>query len=297
MRGTLHFVAAEDLRWLLSLLAPRVLSRVARRYRELELDDAAFTKSRRCLTRALAGGNRLSRPEAYQVLEAGGVSTQGQRGIHVLQRLALDQLLCFGPREGKQHTFVLLDEWVPRSKKRTREHALGELARRYFTGHGPATLADFTWWTGLTVAEAREALELAEAELHESEVGTTAYWSGRAPKRRAAAGVQLLPGFDEFLLGYEDRGAVLDEAHRDRVHPGANGLLCPTVVIDGRVAGTWKRTLAKRGVSIAVRPFGRLEQVSRQHLQAEAERYARFLGQTLHCLEVEGPSARRPRES
>jgi len=161
MRGTLHFVAAEDLRWLLALLGPRLVARAARRHAELDLDAATFTRSRALLEKALEGGRCLTRAELYRVLSHGKVSPAGQRGIHILQRLALDGVLCFGARQGKQQTFALVDEWLAPglastdSKARSRDESLFELARRYFTGHGPATLADFTWWTGLPAAEAK----------------------------------------------------------------------------------------------------------------------------------------------
>lgn len=149
MRGTLHFVAADDVRWMLALLTPRVIAGSASRWKQLELDEATFARSRKTIVRALQGGKQLEREEMYQVLESARISTAGQRGIHILGRLAQEGAICFGARAGKQHTFVLLDEWVPNSKRMERDAALAELAQRYFTSHGPATLQDFVWWSGL----------------------------------------------------------------------------------------------------------------------------------------------------
>jgi Winged helix DNA-binding domain len=290
MRGTLHLVAAEDLRWLLALLGPRVVARAARRYQELELDAATFARGRRLLERALQDGRCLTRAEVYAVLAAGRVSTAGQRGIHLLQRLALDGVLCFGPRRGKQHTFALLEAWLPapRTPGPSGDEALAQLARRYFTGHGPASLADFGWWSGLAAAQARRAVELAGGHLETLRLGEAVLFTGRAPpppqRRRQLV---LLPGFDELWVGYQDRTAHLDAVHHARVNPGANGLLRPTLVLDGRVVGTWRRTLSARGVAVAAAPFGALGREARRQLQAASEAYARFLGRPLHAVGLE----------
>ena len=152
MRGTLHFVAAEDVRWMLALLTPRILARAARRHQQLALDEATFARSETLFTNALENGRSLTRNQMMDVLEQAGISTKGQRGYHILGWAAQNGLICFGPRQGKQHTFVLLDEWLPSGKSLSREEALAELAHRYFTGHGPATIQDFIWWSGLPAA-------------------------------------------------------------------------------------------------------------------------------------------------
>lgn len=139
MRGTLHFVAPEDVRWMLALLTPRVIAGRRARYRQLELDQKAFDRSGDVLTRALEGGRQLTRGALFKTLNSAGIATSGQRGIHILARLAQDGLLCFAAREGKQQTFALLEEWVPPARMLDRDEALAELAGRYFTSHGPAT--------------------------------------------------------------------------------------------------------------------------------------------------------------
>jgi winged helix DNA-binding protein len=159
MRGTLHFVAAEDVRWMLELMTPRVVAAAAGRLaREYELDRSAFGRSAEVVARALEGGGSLTREAMYRALEVARISTAGGRGLHITWRLAHDGLICFGPRQGKQQTFVLLDEWIPGAKRLAREEALCELARRYFTSHGPATTHDFAWWSGLLLSDAAEAL-------------------------------------------------------------------------------------------------------------------------------------------
>jgi len=280
MRGTLHFVAPEDVRWMLALLTPRIIANAAHRHRQLELDATTFARSETLFANALQGGKQLTRPEMMNVLEQDGISTDGQRGYHILWRAAQSGLICFGPRQGKQDTFVLLDEWLPANKTLSQEEALAELANRYFTGHGPATIQDFMWWSGLTAADARAGLEMVKAQLAYEEFEDQTYWlspSLSSPKSDLPA-VYLLPPFDEYLLGYRDRGAVLDPAHAGKVVPGGNGMFKPLIVIDGRVVGTWKRTLRKTKVLVSFGPFEPLSPTQMEAIVAAAEPYGKFLG-------------------
>lgn len=278
MRGTLHFVAAPDVRWMLALLAPRAAASAAGRHRQLELDEATFTRSRKLFETVLRDGKQLPRSEMYEKLEDAGISTAGQRGIHILGRLAHDRVLCFGARDGKQPTFVLLEDWIPPAPALEREAALAELARRYFTGHGPATVQDLVWWSGLKVSDAKAGLAAAAAELRRETVDGQDYWMAPESPDDTAAGVYLLPGFDEYLLGYRDRTAVLDPRHAATIVPGGNGMFLSTLVIDGRVAGTWKRTLKKKTVAVTVTSFAALRKKDRPALKLAVERYGRFLG-------------------
>ncbi len=282
LRGTLHFVAPADIRWLLGLIAPGALARQAPYHRRLELDEATFARSQALMAKALAGGQPLTRQELAGVLERGGISTRGLRLSFLLYRAALDGLICLGPRRGKQFTCTLLEEWAPAGAVKARDEALAELARRYFTGHGPATLKDFTWWSGLRAAEAREGLELAKAQLAQETIDGQSYWL--APDAAEAGGAppdaRLLPAFDEFLVGYSDRSALVDAPYRTQVSSGS-GLLNPTLLLGGRVVGTWKRTLGKGRVAVAFSPFGPLNVAQGQALAAAARRYAEFLGMEL----------------
>lgn len=277
MRGTLHFVAAQDVRWMLRLMATRVIARhAARLRREHGIDDAVYARARELFIQALEGGRRLVRDAMYQVLEAGGVSTRGQRGIHILGTLAQEGLLCFGPREGKQQTFVLLDEWIPRSRELEKDEALAELAARYFTSHGPAKLQDFVWWSGLTVAEAKAGLEMAGPRLAREVVESQPYWFPPSSPAREEATAHLLPAFDEYTVAYKDRGAVLDPAQTRKLNAGG-GMLNPAIVIGGQVVGTWKRTLKKGSVIVAPSLFAPLKKAGKSALTQAARRYAAFL--------------------
>src|SRR5215210_7752775 len=213
MRGTLHFVPPEDVGWRLELSASRILARDGRRLAQLGLDEGIMERCKELFYEALKGNRRLTRPEMMRVLEEAGVGTEKQRGYHILWYLSQSGVICPGPMHGKQQTFVLLDEWVSQSRALSREEALAELAARYFASHGPATVHDLAWWAGLTVTEVRSGLEAAMPELVSEKIEGKEYWmADDAPDHAAHDGssVHLLPAFDEFLLGYKDRGAVLN---------------------------------------------------------------------------------------
>lgn len=278
MRGTLHFVAAQDARWLLQLLAPRQIQQFAGRNRQLDLNERSFAQSQRVFTASLQGGKELTRDELMQALAQAGIATTGQRGYHLLARAAQTGLICFGARSGKEQTFVLLDEWLPPTPSLSRDEALAALARRYFTSHGPATVHDLARWAGLTVTDAKQGLAAIQSELQQVRVDEQVYWLPQtSPTNCAGAPVYLLPGFDEFVLGYGDRSAILDPAYADRICPGGNGVFSPTVVIDGKIAGTWKRTLKKAGVLVEWTPFHSLIPAQEAALALAAQRYCQFL--------------------
>lgn len=286
MRGTLHFVAAQDVRWMLQLLTPRVIAGSAGRQRALGLDNAIFARSAELFGEALHGGKALTRDAMYHVLEQGGISTAGQRGYHLLWRSAQEGLICFGPHDAKQPTFVLLDEWLPKSRTLEREEALAVLAARYFGSHGPATLQDFAWWSGLTMVDARLGLQAASPHLVQEKVGEKAYWMASALPELSASvlSAYLLPGFDEYLLGYTDRSAVLATRHASRIVPGSNGVFMPTLILGGQVRGTWKRTLKMQTLFVTLFPFEPLTSDETLAARAAAEHYCRFLGVAETCI-------------
>lgn len=289
MRGTIHLVLAEDVGWMLKLAASRLIARDGRRLRQLELDEEIMERCGGIFRDALGGGKRLSRPEMMRLLGDAGIRTDGQRGYHVLWYLSQAGLICPGPMRDKQQTFVLLDEWVPDPRKLSREESLAELAGRYFASHGPATVHDFARWSGLTVTESREAVEAATPGLAPEKIDGREYWASEDARGRVASdgpGVHLLPGFDEYLLGYKDRGAVLAAEHASRIVPGGNGVFLPTIVIGGQVVGIWRRKLKKKSVGITLSPFTRLDDAEGRITDA-AKAYGRFLGLPPSLTEIE----------
>ena len=279
MRGTLHWVAAADIRWLLTLLAPRLIAANATRYRQLELDARTLHNSQHVLARVLAGGNQLTRQQLTQAFNQAGINVAGQRLYHILQRAGLDQLICFGTRQDKEFTYTLLDEWAPAGKTLAREEALAELARRYFHSRGPATLADFGWWSGLAAAEARAALEMVKPGLQATTgTGQEYWWPAAQPEPTAATspGAYLLAGFEEYILGYKNRSTCLDNKLSQQVVL-RTGIIHPLMVLDGQVVGTWKRRLKKDVLVVETTPLQSLNEADRQAFAAEAGRYARFM--------------------
>jgi Winged helix DNA-binding domain len=280
LRGTLHFVAALDIRWMLELLAPRVIASGRRRQQQLELDDKIIGRIRTLFIRALQGGKQLTRDEMYALLESARISSAGQRGYHILWRLAHEGIICCGARKGKQPTFTLLDEWVPNAKSLQRDEALAELTRRYFTGHGPATLQDFVWWSGLRVSDAMAGLDMVTSTLIKETDSKNAYWM--SPMTLASLDVPakayLLPGFDEYMLGYKDRTAALDRRHAQKIAPENKGRFMSTMIFNGRVVGTWKRVLNQKAVVLTMKPFTALKKAERHAFAAAAERYGEFIG-------------------
>ena len=278
MRGTLHFVAAEDVRWMSALLTPRVIASAAGRHRQLELDATVFARAARVAERVLDGGRSIRRDAMYEQWNSAGIATGGSRGLHIVGYLAMTGLLCFGPRDGKQHTFALLDEWLPPTPPVGRDDALGELARRYFTSHGPATVHDFAWWSGLTVRDARAGLELARRELQTEDVDGRIYWCGQMPPMRGTSpAAHLLPAWDEYTVAYRDRDAVLEPKHATKVNAGG-GILKPVIVVRGQVVGSWQRRLEKATVAVTPSPFSRLDRDDVRAVEEAASRYATFLG-------------------
>lgn len=261
MRGTLHFVAAEDLPWMLDLTAHRVVAGAAARRGQLGLDMDTIEHARRLATEALAGERRLRREDLLAVWDRAGLEAVKQRGYHLIWHLAQTGTLCLGPvRDGEQE-FVLVDVWVPDPRRLEREEALGELVRRFFTSHGPATVKDFTRWTGLPMADLKAGLALVRHQLERFETdGVEYYMDPETPAvldscRRRARGVFLLPGFDEYILGYRDRGPALPAEFAQRIVPGNNGMFRPTVVAGGQVVGTWKRTGRGAKQTVLATPF------------------------------------------
>ena len=261
MRGTLHLTAAVDLPWLLRLLAPRVLRASTARRAGLGLAAPEFERARDLTAAALDGGLALTRAALFDRWAEAGLDPTGQRGVHLVRYLAMTGLVVFGPTAGPEQLIVLLDEWIPHPRVLDGDEALGELARRYFSSHGPAPATDLQHWAKLTVGETRTAITLARPMLTALEVDGTEYLldpstPDRLTEARAeATGVLLLPGFDELLLGYRDRRAQLDPVHAEKIVPGGNGMFRPTVVHSGRVVGTWARIRRAGGPQLTATPF------------------------------------------
>jgi len=273
MRPTWHFVSPEDIRWLLQLTAPRVNLRCGPNYRKLELDNATFKRSNKALTKALKGGKHLTRSELKKVLNQAGISADDTvRMAHLLVRAELDGVVCSGPRVGKQFTYALLEERVRPTKPLAREEALAKLTQRYFTSHGPATLQDFIWWSGLTTIDAKHGVQIVNGDLRKEFIEEKVYLSPRAVKAtKRVHSAHLLPAFDEYTVAYKDRQTLFARTNGEA---STWGLLGPIVIVDGRVAGTWKRTNDEIDLQLS-KELMEPEQIA---ITSAVDRYATFLG-------------------
>ena len=279
LRPTWHFVLPADIRWMLALTAPHVIAASTYYYRTLGLDDTVFTLSNNVLAKALQGGKQFTRAELASVLQQAGIATDNlQRIGQIIMRAELDGIICSGARRGKQFTYALLDERAPQARTLDRDEALAEIASRYFNSRGPATLHDFVWWSGLTVADARAGLGIVTSQLMHEVVDGQTYWfsSSTSPANDLSQTIYLLPNFDEYTVGYSDRSAIFDASNAEKFDTPGN-VLNPTIVLDGLVVGTWKRTIKKDSVLLTPSLFTSLTKADTRALVASASRYGAFL--------------------
>jgi hypothetical protein len=291
MRGTVHFVPPSDARWMLEVTGVRALAVAARRRDQLDLTDAIVGKACEVLQEALSGGRSMTRAECVALLIDTGLHTAPEHGYHLLWYASQVGVTCIGPQQGKEQTFVLLDEWVPNPTVLSRDEGLATLAIRYFRSHGPATRNDFVGWTGLTAGDTRQAIACAGDALVDVEtvcgqmVMSAASLDALAWPAIPVDALLLLPGFDEYLLGYKDRAAMLAAEHMNRIIPGGNGVFQPTIVAKGRVIGTWRRQIKKQRVGIQAMPFRELTKRQRQAFVKTSHTYADYLERELHIVE------------
>jgi hypothetical protein len=274
LRPTWHFVAAADLAWMLRLTGARIQAKNAGRYRQLGLDAGTLARVAEVWTATLTDGEPRTRKELEAALRAAGVDTAGQRIAHMLLHAELEAVITSGPRRGKQHTYLLFDSRVPAAPARAREADVAELALRYFSSHGPATLRDFAWWSGLTVADGKTGIAAAGDGLSvvEDDDGTAWIAAADAPAPAQSSGALLLGVYDEMTVAYRD----LRNVHADgRV---TNDLLQRPIVIAGETVGTWRRVLARREVVVEATLEARLSAEQHTALRAAAERYGAFVG-------------------
>jgi hypothetical protein len=280
LRPTWHFVTPEDIRWMLALSGPRVHATNGYYYRQSGLDEKTINKSCAMIHRALEGGKSLTRAELAVFLGRAKIAADGLKLAYLVMHAELAGVICSGPRRGTQFTYALLDERVPKGKTLDREEALAELATRYFTSHGPATLRDFAWWSGMTVKDARLAIGVAGKALVEEAIDGREYFS--APQKRGAESKRntafLLPNYDEYLIAYKERGAFVDASRAANIVARSGGAFANHLVIDGCLSGGWHRTVKGNSVAIEVAPYKKLTPQQARAVAVAAEAYGEFLG-------------------
>ncbi len=279
MRPTWHFIAARDLPWIQQLTGPRVHVANGYVYRNYELDKAILKKSRAVITKALAGGNQLTRAELGKLLEKNRIVVSGIRLAYIVMHAELDGIVCSGPLRGKQHTYMLVDERIRGATMLRGDAASAELARRYFRSHGPATAQDFAWWSGFTGTQAKQATALIEDELVvETWEGRSFYFYDDIQARFRKPMVHLLPNYDEHVVAYRNHNPSLDPRTPNALRNWGNALTAHLVVLDGLVIGGWRKTVkANRADINFILPIP-MQTNERKALEAAIKRYAAFVG-------------------
>lgn len=282
MRGTVHFVPPADAKWMLDLTGVRALAGAVRRRAQLGLTEPIVNKAVEVLYDALHGGRSLTRTQCAQLLIDAGVHTAPEHGYHLLWYASQIGVTCIGPQQGKDQTFMLLNDVVPNPNVLSRDEALATLATRYFRSHGPTTRQDFVGWTGLTVTDAKRGIELASDALTTIDSAVGPMVTSIASLDDTAAlelkdDLLLLPGFDEYLLGYKDRSAMISPDRMNDIVPGSNGVFKPTIVANGRVVGVWKRTIKSRYVDIQAFPFEPFTRRQQEAFKRAGRTYADYL--------------------
>lgn len=273
MRGTLHIILPEDAKWMLKLLATRVMARLTPKIWQYHGTDAEMMAlAERTFTKALSGGKVLTRSAMIDLLKKVGIPNDKQQSYFMFGYLCQTGVLCVGPPQANEQTFVLLDEWAPDQRQLTYDESLAVIAKRFFGSHGPATISDFANWSGIKVSEAKMGLEFVKCDLIKETVGNREYWL--PPDSASRDGIFLLPGYDEFLIGYKDRGPSFEKYG---VMPIStyNGMFFPTIVVDGQVAGLWKRTIKKTRIDIEVRPVSPIDVAK---IESHAAQLGAFFG-------------------
>lgn len=278
LRPTWHFVLPEDIRWMLELTEPRITAFCLKYFKDFQLDKTVFKQSNRTIGKALQRGEHLTKKELGAALQKVGIATNDLRLTFIILRAELDQLVCNGARQGKQFTYALLESRAPKAKILKKDEALAALAKRYFTSRGPATLKDFTWWSGLAAGDARTAFELVQRDFDSDTIHGQLYLFSEPATTARKKSTHLLPAWDEYTVAYKDRSLVIDPAFVDKA---GNGIFNYNIVSDGHVIGSWKRVIKKDKVMMDLNYFTTPSQAVTKAVLSAAKRYAKFVGKEL----------------
>jgi hypothetical protein len=288
MRPTWHFVAPKDIRWMLALTAPRVHAINAYWYRKLELDKKAMSRILRVITKSLQG-NQLTRQELTDELSRAKITGDGIRIGYMLMYAELEAIICSGPRKGKQFTYALMDERVAADQKKFKhEEALAALCSQYFISRAPATVQDFVTWSGLTVKDAKAGIEMIGNDVRkESYEGKAYFFSEKSSKikSKVAFPTFLMPDYDEYGMSYKDRSALfLSDDDATFIKGGTqrdnNIVYNRMLIIDGQIAGTWKRSIEKNKIEVEVVPFAPLRKIKQEAVAKAIKRFQAFVGKS-----------------
>lgn len=278
LRPTWHFVSADDIYWMLQLSSTKIKSSLKSRHTQLELSDPIIAKTTNIIEKALLKKTYLTREELAHEFSKASIRTDENRLSHILFCAEMDGIICSGPLKKNKLTYALLNERVPFKKIFSRDESLAELAKRYFKSRCPATLGDFIWWSNLSVSDARKAVQLIKDDFHPESIGSSIYWVSNSddPMTRKNS-VHLLPAYDEFLISYRDRSSSLSKVYNKKT-VSDNGIFYPLIVINGQVAGTWKRIIQKNKVIVSVDLFQPTDKTTINKITKKVIVFGQFLG-------------------
>ena len=299
LRPTWHFVTPADIRWIQMLTAPRVHAGNAYMYRQAEMDKTVIKKSYAVLEKTLRGNKHLTRTELGSALKKAGIVAEGQRLGYFMMSAELDGIICSGPRKGKQFTYALLEERVPQVKAISREEALAELLRRYFSTRGPATLQDFAWWSGLTMADAKNGIEMVKSQFVNEVMDDKTYWctESKPPWKEKSPIAHLLPNYDEYFIGFKDRSAIGDVARQAGIRGNDPSLIAHIIILDGQIVGGWRRTFKKDGILVETSLITKLLMAEKQALTDAVKRFGRYIGLPVSLTHKEHSNEQRKARS
>lgn len=279
LRPTWHLVAAEDIRWMLKLSVGRIKSAYASYAKVLKSDITAkqYGQFNDLVVSILEGNKSMTRQEIEAEVNQRGLKTEDRLIERLVGNAEIEGVICSGVDKGNKPTYALLDERAPQVAEIHKEEALARLASRYFRSHSPATLADFAWWSGLSLTEARQAIGLVKSELITDSDNLFVHESYKGIASLQNDILHLLPSFDEYLISYKDRTAVLDLEH----HPKAFnrfGTFYPVILHNGKVVGNWNKTAKKGQVVIETSFFDPKHQISKKLIETAENRYKSYIG-------------------
>lgn len=289
LRPTWHFVTPEDIRWLVELTAPRIRKAMAYYDRELELDSILYKKCNDIIGKALAGGHHFTRLALNELLKNKGLNLNGRQMGQVMMNAEMDCLVCSGKRQGKQFTYALFDERASCSKSIDKDEALLLLASRYFKSRSPATLKDFSVWSGLTITDVRRASSMLDDAVFTRETFEgNEYWLSRETSDMAASFGSsapkklqksfLMPDYDEYGMGYIDRTAIFNPIKITSEFKRNNPVFDRMIIVDGIIEGTWKRTIKGKSVIVETYPLGELSKAKADLVKKAVDRFVKFTG-------------------
>jgi hypothetical protein len=280
LRPTWHFVLPEDILWIQGLTAPRVQAFCANYYRKVELDSSTLIRTNKIIEKSLSADKYLTRAELQTIFKEKGITTDTLRLSFIMINAELDSIICSGPLKGKQFTYALLEERAPGAKTLKRDEALAELAKRYFTSHGPATAHDFSWWSGLTVADARRGIQMIKGKFYTEEINGKDFIF---PSRSRLTGtkpplIHLLPNYDEHTVAYKDHSTSFEPSVFKKIKGNNVPLMAHIITINGLVSGGWKRAFKGNTAAIEATMLVKLKKDERAALKQAAEDYGKFMG-------------------